>query len=285
MLEELDTVLSGLQEEFAVVLLDDCSTDDTLEKLKRFSFRGRNLSLEILSLDLNRGHQFAIRQGLLYVSEKGGEKAIIMDADGADDPHCIPAMLSIHDADVVRIVRGKRAEPIRFRIAYFFYRLIFRIVLGRRMNFGNFCLINKKVISIISVQPFYHFAAFLSRLPLKSASVTADRRKRVSGKSKMTFRKLFYHAMNSFVEYGEELTGVFMKLTVFLSTLFILFLFLILYLKLFTDKAILGWASTLGVALFSCLLICVGFFVSGILLLRISKNKTISVSDRQYKIL
>jgi len=70
-----------------------------------------------------------------------------------------------------------------------------------------------------------------------------------------------------------------MRLTFFgLSILFILSIGWVVSIKLFTDLAIPGWASTLCLSLFNSVLLCSGFFALGLLLvhsthLRSNTNK------------
>lgn len=70
---------------------------------------------------------------------------------------------------------------------------------------------------------------------------------------------------------------VFLKLFLLIGFLFLISISYVLYSKLFTNNAIPGWASTLSVSLINTAIICLGFFVTGILLLNLSyKNRETS---------
>ena len=56
-----------------------------------------------------------------------------------------------------------------------------------------------------------HLAAFLDNQKCHKTKIKWDRNKRISGKSKMGFKNLFYHAVNSFVENAQSLLFVFYK--------------------------------------------------------------------------
>ena len=43
--------------------------------------------------------------------------------------------------------------------------------------------------------------------------------------------------------------------------------------KVFTNYAILGWSSTFGIGLLTSALVCMGFFVIGVLLLNLSQDR------------
>jgi glycosyltransferase involved in cell wall biosynthesis len=137
-LENLGQVLSVLPQRFQVVVVDDCSIDNTLQLLKGFSFNASNIELKLLHLKFNVGHQAAIYQGLLYASNFSGNNFIVMDSDGEDSPLVIPELLQYAGNDIVHVVRGKRQEGLVFKISYKIYKLIFRLVTGKDMNSGNY---------------------------------------------------------------------------------------------------------------------------------------------------
>jgi glycosyltransferase involved in cell wall biosynthesis len=272
-LEQLEETLSHLPHNFTVVVVDDCSTDDTLALLLNFAFRAQNLSLHVLSLEFNLGHQGAIYQGLLHGRMLASERFVVMDSDGEDDPRAIIDLAMNDTADIVHVVRGKRSEGILFQVAYYFYQVLFRMITRQHMNFGNYCMINRKVLNATLHTSFIHFAAYLSKLKVRHAYVTYDRQKRLGGRSKMRIDSLVAHAFKSLTEHAESLLLVFLKVFFVLASSFMGVILYILYQKLFTDNAILGWASTISVGLFHTALIAIGFYVLGILLLNIAHHR------------
>jgi polyisoprenyl-phosphate glycosyltransferase len=54
---------------------------------------------------------------------------------------------------------------------------------------------------------------------------------------------------------------------------------------LFTDRAILGWTSTLGMLLLTAALLCIGFFVTGVLLLNQSQRSRPAKAEVNYRII
>lgn len=272
-LNQLEETLARLPYHFTVVVVDDCSTDNTLELLSGFTFCAENLSLDVLSLAFNLGHQGAIYQGLLYSQVLSAERFVVMDSDGEDDPRAIVELVMNDTADIVHVVRGKRSEGLFFQVAYYFYQVLFWMITRQHINFGNYCVINRRVLNSTLHTSFIHFAAYLSKLKVKHAYVTYDRQKRLGGRSKMRIDSLIAHAFKSLTEHAESLLLVFLKVFIMLATSFLGLILYILYQKLFTDNAVLGWASTISVGLFHTALIAIGFYVMGILLLNIAHHQ------------
>ena len=272
-LENLELVLSGQPRHFQVVVVDDCSIDNTLQLLQQFSFKASNIELKLLHLKFNVGHQSAIYQGLLFASHFPGNDYIVMDSDGEDSPAALPELLQSSGTDIVHVIRGKRQEGLMFKFSYRIYKLIFRLDTGKDMNFGNYCLISRKILDSAVFNTFTHFAAFLSKQKGTRKSFIAEREKRLDGKSKMSFKNLLSHAFKSFVEYGEDLLMVFLKSFILIMILFLIAFGNVIYQKFFANTAILGWTSVVAIGLLNMAIISIGFFVLGILLLNLSNQR------------
>ena len=273
-LESLQASLAPLPFTFCVVVVNDRSTDDTSALLKKFTFTAANLSLKVLDLKFNVGQQAAIYQGLIYAQTLPCDHFIIMDSDGEDAPTAIPELLQHLDADIVNVVRNKRKESFQFKVCYALYKSVFRMVTGKRMNFGNFCLIRRNVLESAVYNTFSHFAAFLSKQRGTLKYITADREQRIGGQSKMGFKKLFYHAFRSFVEYGEDLLMLFFKSFILIILALIITVGNVVYQKFVSHTSIQGWFSTMITIQVNLAMTCFGFFVLGILLIHLNNSNS-----------
>ena len=72
-LEQVAKAVADLPFFFRVVVVDDCSTDDTLQLLQAFTFGSNNIRLTVVSMPENSGHQAAIYKGLV----EGLERSIL----------------------------------------------------------------------------------------------------------------------------------------------------------------------------------------------------------------
>jgi glycosyltransferase involved in cell wall biosynthesis len=272
-LKSVEQVVTRLPFHFEIVVVDDSSSDNTLLLLSEFQFKSSNVQLTVLPLSYNVGHQGAIYQGLLYARNIHTDKIIIMDSDGEDDPEAIADLVKFNDYDIVNVARGRRKESLSFQISYYVYRFIFKIITGKVLNFGNYCMIKKRVLETSCHTSFIHLAAHLSKQKVKSTSIVYNRLKRIDGKSKMNLTSLIHHAFKSFIEYAEQLLMVFLKIFALIIISFVVVSGIVIYKKFFTHEAILGWASTMMMGLFNIALVCLGFFVIGILLLNMISRK------------
>lgn len=281
-LSELEQVLARVEEQCLIVLVDDGSLDDTQAKALSFVPTAPNVRVAVIALPYTMGHQEAIYQGLLYASTTAAQRFIVMDADGEDDPGAIIELASIQDAPVVFVARGKRSESFGFQLGYRLYRLLFRVVAGRSISFGNYSMIDRRVLGAVLDRSFVHYAAFLSKQPVPSRVIMRDRRRRLDGRSKMGFDDLGIHAFKALIEYSDRALAMFLKAFLYLAVFFLLSVLSIVAIKIFTDLAIPGWASNLSATMFNSLLLCLGFFVIGVMLSRTTQRRA-STGQPLYK--
>ncbi len=268
-LESLEKNLVATDEQFSIIVVDDCSQDDTSNLISSFHFSSTLLTLHQLRLKFNMGHQTAIYQGLLFAHEIDADFVIVMDSDGEDDPRALPKIIQHQNFDVVEVRRGRRSESLSFRFMYKVYKMIFYFITGKSMNYGNYCMINKGILERITFTAFIHFPAYLLKQKGSKTYVRFDRGKRIQGESKMGLQGLLIHSFKSFVEFGEDLLMLFLKIFVVIVFVILVLFADILYQKLIAHTAILGWTSTLLLGLFTIAILCIGFFVTGILLLNL----------------
>jgi glycosyltransferase involved in cell wall biosynthesis len=94
-------VKSLLDSNLDVLVIDDCSTDQT-------SQLARSLGARVLSLPLNLGVGGALRAGFRYAVDNGYESVVQVDADGQHPIHQIPELESAALANDAQLVIGSR---------------------------------------------------------------------------------------------------------------------------------------------------------------------------------
>jgi glycosyltransferase involved in cell wall biosynthesis len=96
---EIKEVMNSLGKTYEVIYINDGSTDDTLEELKKLK------KVKIISLNRNYGQATALDAGF---KASLGEIIISMDGDLQNDPKDIPKLLSKLEKDGLDVVTGWR---------------------------------------------------------------------------------------------------------------------------------------------------------------------------------
>ena len=178
---------------------------------------------------------------------------VVMDADGEDKPSDLLALIQAHYAQPKSIIvaqRKSRSENHTFRLSYFFYKQIFWLLVGERIDFGNFCLIPSRYLRRLSYDPnlWNNLAGAVLRSRIQVLRLPTHRGTRYAGHSSMNFVRLVTHGLSIIAVYTDR---VVVRLIVLCVSVFMLTLVMIMgvvAIRLFTDLAIPGWATnTIGV--------------------------------------
>ena len=191
-----------------VVAVDDGSIQQPLSEA---SLSDAGLEGEIIRLKRNVGHQRAIAIGLNYISDKFADtrSVVIMDSDGEDKPNTIRDLLNVLDnpsIDVAVAMRASRVETIRFRLFYIFYKMLFKLLTGRKINFGNFMILTPRAVArVVAMQELWiHIAGCVLISKLRIANCSITRGARYAGQSKMNFVGLVLHGFKSVMIFAED---------------------------------------------------------------------------------
>lgn len=233
---------------------------------------------EILHLNLNVGHQRAITLGLCYINEyKPCDYVVVMDADGEDKPEDIPQLIEKAKAEYDKIIfatRQRRYEGFWFRKFYVLYKLIFRLLTGKKINFGNYCAIPyQRLTNIVYISDLWnHFSGGLIRSRIPYTSIPLERGVRYYGSSKMNFISLIIHGLSAISVYTDMLAV--RSLIVTLSAIFVATAGIITVsaIRIFTPFAIPGWASF--VTLSFLIIIFQAFLISLLLIFSVLSYRT-----------
>jgi glycosyltransferase involved in cell wall biosynthesis len=288
LLRNIDEELAAAGVSAAIMVVDDASLEERPQEL--FSLYRALSPLRILRLKANLGPQRAIAIGLAYLhSHLPCDKVIIMDADGEDRPEDILTLLATsadeRDQRVIFAERAARSNTLLFRLFYTLYRLLFRILTGRRIRFGNFSLIPSAFLSrIVAIADFwnnYPAAMVKARLPIKT--VACNRGSRILGESRMGgLVSLIVHGLSAISVYNEVFGARALIASVGVMIIALALGITAAVVRLATDLAIPGWATyAVGLSLLA-LLQAVSLTVFFIFLILHGRNTTAFVPGRDY---
>lgn len=278
---ELNQVQKELNINLKIIVINDGSTD-----IVSHSILENNSNLEIKNLKINVGHQRAIGIGLQYIfnEEKNYDFVVVMDSDGEDNPKQIVELLNKAEQESSRKIifaqRKKRTESLVFRTGYFFYKSTFKFLTGQVINFGNYSIIPKELLSRVVHQGnlWNHYSGGIIQAKIPYGKILLDRGKRYKGQSKMNFNSLVLHGLSSISVYFDLLSVRILKLSLYGIGTCLLAVSYILYQKLFTDNAIPGWASSL-ILIISSIILQLFSVTLIVLLLQLSSRKNIQVPN------
>lgn len=112
--------------DFEIVVVDDCSTDNTNTALQNF-ISGKE-KLKLIRHEKNRGKGAAVRTG---IEKSDGDIIVIQDADHELIPEDIPLMISTMIDLNVEFVNGSRYMPGKIRPLYSYRRYYFNKLFTR----------------------------------------------------------------------------------------------------------------------------------------------------------
>jgi hypothetical protein len=194
------------QDQATLVAVEDGSLHDLIDVKQCPS----KISLQVLRLKRNVGHQKAIAIGLSYIEDKLSDatKVVVMDSDGEDRPETIINLtksLEQDNIDIAVSVRKSRIESFKFKLFYQIYRLIFRLLTGYNIRFGNFMALKlsamKRLLSYAELPT--HLAGTVILAKCRINSVPIDRGPRYAGQSMMNFAGLVLHGLRALMIFAD----------------------------------------------------------------------------------
>ncbi|HEY2480571.1 MAG TPA: glycosyltransferase [Caulobacteraceae bacterium] len=257
LIRELDALPALAGRRLLLLMVDDGSVPSPSIAALANSATGAGVvaGIKLVQLASNLGHQRAIAAGLVEASRVDGiGQVVVMDADGEDRPDDVAALIAESDAHgeaIVLALRSRRSEGLGFRVGYAVYRLLFRLLTGNRIQFGNFCLIPRGFLNSLTHNPatWNNLAAAIMRSRLPTVAVPTERGERYGGRSKMNFLSLAVHGLSAISVYIDITLIRVICAALTVGAVALGALAVVLWMKLFAGLAIPGWASTLGASL------------------------------------
>ncbi|MEK3875039.1 MULTISPECIES: glycosyltransferase family 2 protein [unclassified Paenibacillus] len=238
-------------EPYELIFVNDGSTDNCAQMIEEYSYWDE--SVKLIDLSRNFGHQVAITAGMDYAL---GDAVVIIDADLQDPPELIPEMIAEwkQGYQVVYAKRIKRNGESLFKkwSASLFYRVLrYSTDISIPVDTGDFRLMDRRVCDELKRLPEKNrfVRGLVSWVGFRQKAIEYEREERLAGETKYPFRrmlKLSLDGITSFSYKPLKLAGV---LGALLSVSGFLYLMYVLYLALFTDAAVKGWASMIGITL------------------------------------
>lgn len=244
--EEVEKVIGNMNLEFEYLFVNDGSKDGTLKVLRELSEKDEKV--HYVSFSRNFGKEAAMYAGL---AESTGDYVVIMDADLQDPPELLPSMYDSiinegYDCVATRRVDRKGEPPIRSLFANIFY-FIMKVIAKVNMVPGarDFRFMKRGMVdAILSMGEYNRFSkGIFGWVGFETKWIPFENRKRVAGKTKWSFFKLFQYSIEGIVAFStaplvwSSIVGI-----VFCAAAFIMLIFLFVRALIFGDP-VNGWPS------------------------------------------
>jgi hypothetical protein len=199
LIENINSQVSTLNDEFSVIIINDASTENRPE----FSVDLNNLNLvQIINMKENKGHARCNAAGLKYISEKEDFDYVIpMDGDGEDRPEELSLLIEKikeYPNTVITGNRVKRSEGFIFKFCYLTHKYLTLVFTGQTIKYGNYSCLPKSAVNKMVNEPasWSSFSGSLAKIVKDKKFISSVRGVRYFGPSKMSFINLLKHSLS-----------------------------------------------------------------------------------------
>lgn len=252
--DKMKEVMALLPElSFEIIIVDDGSTDGTLEAAKQLAKSDERI--RYISFSRNFGKEAAMYAGLKNAS---GKYTAIMDADLQDPPEMLPEMYRViteegYDAVGTRRVTRKGEPPVRSFFARKFYKIMSRISKANMVDGArDYRLMNRKYVdALLSLGEYNRFSKGLfGWVGFKVKWLEFENVNRIAGETKWSFGQLFLYSLDGIVAFSNvplymaSIAGIGSFIAAIAAMIFIIVR------RLVFGDPVAGWASTVVIILF-----------------------------------
>ena len=199
------TTLKEIGRPFEIIIVDDGSEDNSLQKL--LEHRKNDRRIKIVELSRNFGHQAAFTAGL---KRSVGEYTVMMDGDLQDTPELIKEMLEKMKSgsfDIVNGYRISRAEKGIKGLMFILFHKLFSTIIGKKdvEKIGNFSMLNRPALEALKQlkEKTRYLPGLRTYVGFKQGFLDYDREERREGKPKMRFKHLMSLAADAIFSFSR----------------------------------------------------------------------------------
>ncbi|MCH8275867.1 MAG: glycosyltransferase family 2 protein [Armatimonadetes bacterium] len=204
--ERLVKVMDDLPTRCEAVLVNDGSTDRSLEILR--AFVDADARFRAVDLARNFGHQYAVSAGL-YIAR--GDVVAILDADLQDPPELIKPMLE-RWADGIDVIYGQRRSrkgETRFKLwaAHLYYWILSKMAdVEIPRNAGDFRVIDRNVVDTINAMPENQrfLRGMFAWVGFRQEAFPYERDARLAGETKYPLMKMIRLSLDGIISFSMK---------------------------------------------------------------------------------
>ena len=254
LLNQLDKELKENGLKAGAVVVDDGSPTS----VEDHDFTSLNLSalqyVDVITLTRNLGPQRAVAVGISYLAaNRKCETLVVMEADLQDQPKYVPKLISEarkSGNNVVFAERTRRSEDATFKLFYWIYKLLYKVLTGMPISVGHFSAIPgrqiKRIANISEIWSHYPSGIMRARVPFRT--IPTERGERKQGQSGSLVTNII-HGLSAYAVHAD-VVGVRIVMATFGVGIATLFAILVVIAKRFMfDYFVPGWTSLVVIIL------------------------------------
>ncbi len=287
---ELLPILSSGDEKYEIIIVNDGSSDKTLDNIHSSEILHK-FPTRLISFSRNFGKEEALSAGL---SKASGDAVIMIDADGQHPVNVIPKMIEKWNAGakVVTAVRGHNTT--KHRLASGLYYAMMRLFGNKNIVVGamDFRLLDKAVVAEFNKFTERNRLArgLIDWLGFPQEYIKVQTKGRIGGKPTYSFKRLMTVAGDSMASTSRTPLVIFGYIGVFITITSILFgLFILIQQYIMGDPLNLDWSGAVAMSVFVSFLVGLVLISQSITALYISqihtesKNRPLYVIEKEEK--
>jgi glycosyltransferase involved in cell wall biosynthesis len=200
----ISNVMDNLNYDYEHILIDNCSTDDTVSKLKLLANSDKRIKIIINTR--NFGHIRSPYYGLLQAS---GDAVILLASDLQDPPEIIPSFIEKWEEGFKTVLAVKPSSDeseIMFLFRKIYYETITKIsevpLVKHATGAGLFDRVIVNILKNVN-DPYPYFRGLLCEIGFPIATVPFNQPKRKRGLTKNNFLTLFDMAMLGITNHSK----------------------------------------------------------------------------------
>ncbi|MGV3586325.1 MAG: glycosyltransferase family 2 protein [Adhaeribacter sp.] len=253
----LKAVLSGISDDYEIILVEDGSRDNSWEEISKASRLDERI--KGIKLSRNFGQHYAITAGL---DACRGQWVVVMDCDLQDQPEEIPKLF-IKAQEGYQVVQAQRQNRQDEFLKKLFSNLFYKVLSyltgikqdGTVANFGIYhCQVIKTICSLR--ESVRYFPSMVQWIGFKATTVAVMHAGRQHGQSNYNYKRLFNLALDIMLAYSDKPIRLMIKAGLVIS------LFALVFALFTVIRYFLGYISVMG---YTSLIVSI-WFLSGLIM-------------------
>lgn len=242
----ISRVMSTLQYDYSILLVDDGSKDGTLQTIKKVASESDKINF--ISLSRNFGHQNALKAGF---DHSNADAVITMDGDMQHPPELLPTLIQLWEKgnDIVYTIRKDHLElpAVKRTTSNLFYNVLNSLSdIELESGTADFRLMDKKVVAVARElkENDLFWRGMIKWFGFRQIAVEYEAAMRLKGKSKYTVKKMIELALKGITSFSTKPLTFAIYLGFISAVLSILYIPYAL-LSESTGHAVSGWTSVI----------------------------------------